>query len=109
MGSADNLYRMMILLEEVISEQEKTEQEELTGKEVKKTHDFVEELLLPFGVDELDALNLWFDKFDQEICIPNEGHIKYEITSDGLIVLILDKELEPLIEKVKSFVEENNS
>lgn len=103
------MYRMMILLEESINDEERKEQEELSGKEVKKTHEFVEELLMPFHIDELDILNVWFDKFDKEICIENEGHIKYEITSDGLIVLILDKELEALIERVKQFVEENSS
>lgn len=65
----------------------------------------MDELVLPFNVDEIDQLNSWFDKFDEQICIPNEGHIKYEITSDGIIVLILDKEMEPLVSEVRSFVE----
>lgn len=65
----------------------------------------MDELVLPFNVDEIDQLNSWFDRFDEQICIPNEGHIKYEITSDGIIVLILDKEMEPLVSEVRSFVE----
>ncbi|KAI8395407.1 Protein of unknown function (DUF1892) [Nakaseomyces glabratus] len=101
-----NLYRMMVLLEEPM-------EEDITisdSKEEKKVmHEFMDELTLPFQIDEIDLLNKWFDKFDDEICIPNEGHIKYEITSDGLIVLILDKELgEEFVGKVKTFVEQNN-
>lgn len=108
MGGSDNFYRMMILLEESMEqESDVNDKQEDKDKEPKKMHEFVEELVLPFQVDELDALNEWFDKFDEQICIPNEGHIKYEITSDGIIILILDKELEPLVKKVNSFVEEN--
>ena len=104
---------MMILLEEELEQPienlSDNKQNETQNKEEdsKKTHEFIDELILPFKVDELDALNSWFDKFDEEICIPNEGHIKYEITSDGLIVLILDKELEDVIDKVRKFVDAN--
>lgn len=108
MSGSENFYRMMVLLEESMEQDiEVNDKQEDKDKEHKKMHEFAEELVLPFQVDELDALNQWFDKFDEEICIPNEGHIKYEITSDGIIILILDKELEPLVEKVNSFVEEN--
>ncbi|QLQ81812.1 hypothetical protein HG537_0G00660 [Torulaspora globosa] len=100
MSDNDNLYHMIILLEEAIEPAEAPD-----NQETKKMHEFVEELVLPFTVDELDVLNKWFDKFDEEICIPNEGHIKYEITSDGMIVLILDKQSEHLITKVRDFVE----
>lgn len=114
-GGNDNTYRMLVLLEEPLEEFEtfdhKTDEvKEVTDakvKEQKKSHEFVEELLLPFQVDELELLNKWFDKFDEEICIPNEGNIKYEISSDGLIVLMIDKEIEDVVAKVKSFVVEN--
>lgn len=106
MGDNDNLYHMIILLEEPIEADEPAQESE---QETKKMHEFVEELVLPFTVDELDALNKWFDKFDEEICIPNEGHIKYEITSDGMMVLILDKECEHLVTDVRNFVEANSS
>lgn len=110
---SNNFYRMMILLEEELEQPienlSDNKQNETQNKEEdsKKTHEFIDELILPFKVDELDPLNSWFDKFDEEICIPNEGHIKYEITSDGLIVLILDKELEDVIDKVRQFVDAN--
>ncbi|GCE98513.1 hypothetical protein ZYGM_003927 [Zygosaccharomyces mellis] len=97
MSGAENLYRMLVLLEEPVSGTKPEEE--------KKVHEFMDELVLPFNVDEIDQLNSWFDRFDEQICIPNEGHIKYEITSDGIIVLILDKEMEPLVSEVRSFVE----
>ncbi|CCE64526.1 hypothetical protein TPHA_0I00190 [Tetrapisispora phaffii CBS 4417] len=111
-------YRMLVLLEEPLEENIETLTRDGDVKEVNehnvekgetqsKSHEFVDELILPFNVDELDMLNEWFDKFDDEVCIPNEGHIKYEITSDGLIVLMLDKEIEHVVSKVKEFVSAN--
>ncbi|AMD20309.1 HDL435Wp [Eremothecium sinecaudum] len=99
--SAENFYRMMILLEEPLPD---------SGSDSKRqnaTHDFVDELVLPIQVDELDLLNTWFDKFDEQISIPNEGLLKYEISSDGLIVLILDKKISHVVEDVKKFLHEN--
>ncbi|EDO15181.1 hypothetical protein Kpol_1069p3 [Vanderwaltozyma polyspora DSM 70294] len=110
-GGAESNYRMLILLEEGMEnlDEEQTQQDRTEEpKESKKMHEFVDELVLPFQVDEIDSLNDWFDKFDEEICIPNEGHIKYEITSDGIIVLILDKEIENVLDKVKEFVQSNH-
>lgn len=113
---SNNFYRMLVLLEEELdhpienlsdSNAKATENNEGENKQVKTTHEYIDELILPFKVDELDILNDWFDKFDEEICIPNEGHIKYEITSDGLIVLMLDKELENVVDQVRKFVESN--
>lgn len=100
MSGGENLYHMLVLLEEPVKG--------TTEEEGKKVHEFVDELVLPLAVDQLDELNSWFDKFDEEISIPNEGHIKYEITSDGIIVLIVDKEMEPLVTKVRSFVENHD-
>lgn len=111
MSASGNTYRMMILLEEeqeIIEDLANDNKDEKSTPTSKKMHDFVEELILPFQVDELDALNEWFDKFDEEICIPNEGHIKYEITSDGLIILILDKDIKDVVEKVQEFVSANS-
>ncbi|CCK71394.1 uncharacterized protein KNAG_0G03360 [Huiozyma naganishii CBS 8797] len=103
----DDTYRMLILVEEPLEDDVPTT--EVTSEDgsqpIKSTHEYIDELHLPFGLDELDALNEWFDKFDEEICIPNEGHIKYEISSDGLIVLMLGKEIEHVYEQIKSFIE----
>lgn len=97
--AGENVYRMLILLEEPLDDKNENKQN--------ASHEFVDELTLPIQVEEMDMLNSWFDKFDDKICIPNEGHIKYEITSDGLIVLILDKSVEHLVSQVKDFVENN--
>lgn len=96
---------MMVLLEEPLEDKF----EGRDGKEVKTSHEYIDELVLPFQVDELDILNNWFDKFDAEICIPNEGHIKYEISSDGLIVLMVGKEIESVVAQVRKFVEDNQT
>lgn len=103
MSSNQETYRMLILLEEAIEDQI-----DVPGQEnVKTSHEYLDELKLPFNVDELDELNSWFDKFDEQICIPNEGHIKYEITSDGMIVLMLDKSIENVFQKIKDFIKDN--
>lgn len=62
-------------------------------------------MILPFEIDDMDKLNEWFDKFDADICIPNEGFIKYEISSDGLVVLLLDRSKEDVVAQVRKFVE----
>ncbi|CCF55712.1 hypothetical protein KAFR_0A02760 [Kazachstania africana CBS 2517] len=111
MAGSDNRYRMLVLLEEeseeVIEKFEDNDNGEQPKQESTKSHEFIEELILPFETSELDTLNEWFDKFDEEICIPNEGNIKYEISSDGLVVLLIDKQIENVVEKVKEFVNNN--
>lgn len=49
----------------------------------------MEEALLD-GVQSFDDMNEFFDKFDETIAIPNEEHIKYEVGSDGLVVIVVD-------------------
>lgn len=98
--ASQNVYRMLVLLEEPLPENSNSDKQNAT-------HEFVDELTLPIQVEEMDLLNSWFDRFDEQICIPNEGCVKYEISSDGLIVLILDKSVEHLVDAVKNFVEDN--
>ncbi|CEP65021.1 uncharacterized protein LALA0_S17e00386g [Lachancea lanzarotensis] len=100
--SDERFYRMLVLLEDVVEEDEKSTQEDEAPK---ATHEFVDELILPFEIEEMDKLNEWFDKFDAEICIPNEGFIKYEISSDGLVMLLLDKSREAVANQVRAFVQ----
>ncbi|CAL9731088.1 hypothetical protein MOUN0_L00826 [Monosporozyma unispora] len=109
MAGQEGNYRMLILLEEELEDQTVFDSKDSTGetKQMKSSHEYLDELRLPFAIDELDVLNKWFDKFDEEICIPNEGHIKYEISSDGLIVLMLGKEIESVYETIKKFVAQN--
>ena len=111
MAGSDVNYRMLILLEEITSDNETKdgENEKKENTTNKTSHEYLDEIDLPFTVNELDILNEWFDKFDEEICIPNEGHIKYEISSDGLIVLMLDKEIENVYQKILKFVENNQT
>ena len=42
------------------------------------------------SIQSFTAMNDFFDNFDEQIAIPNEGHIKYEVGSDGLVVIIVD-------------------
>lgn len=49
----------------------------------------MEEALLDC-VQSFDEVNRFFDKFDEAIAIPNEEHIKYEVGSDGLVIIIVD-------------------
>ncbi|MDC6271188.1 DUF1892 domain-containing protein [Acetobacter pasteurianus] len=71
---------------------------DIAGKETT-----MEEERLLDSVQTFEEVNLFFDKFDEQIAVPNEGHIKYEVGSDGLVVIIVDtKELE---DKVLAFVD----
>lgn len=49
----------------------------------------MEERLLD-TIQSFKDMNLFFDMFDETIAIPNEGHIKYEVGSDGLVVIVVD-------------------
>ncbi|OBA19232.1 DUF1892-domain-containing protein [Metschnikowia bicuspidata var. bicuspidata NRRL YB-4993] len=42
------------------------------------------------GVQTFDEVDAFFDKFDEKVAFPNEEHIKYEVGSDGLVVLVVD-------------------
>ncbi|CAK7893097.1 hypothetical protein CAAN1_01S13102 [[Candida] anglica] len=55
-------------------------------------------------IQSFDDMNKFFDKFDEIVAIPNEEHIKYEVGSDGMVVVIVDsKELQ---EKALTFIDE---
>lgn len=49
-------------------------------------------------------MNTFFDEFDDKIAMPNEGNIKYEVGSDGLVLILLDNE--PLHKSVVKFIDE---
>lgn len=49
----------------------------------------MEERLLD-SIQSFDDVNAFFDSFDESIAIPNTGHIKYEVGSDGLVVVVVD-------------------
>lgn len=63
----------------------------------------MEEALLDC-VQSFDDMNEFFDKFDETIAVPNEEHIKYEVGSDGLVVIVVDSL--SLRDKALKFIEE---
>lgn len=54
-------------------------------------------------VQTFDEVDQFFDKFDEEVAVPNESHIKYEVGSDGLVVIIVD--LRKLKDTVLAFID----
>ncbi|GME83175.1 unnamed protein product [Ambrosiozyma monospora] len=56
------------------------------------------------GIDSFTLINEFFDKFDEKIAYPNEGHIKYDLGSDGVIVIVV--ETTELRDSVLKFVDE---
>ncbi|RCK62562.1 hypothetical protein Cantr_09310 [Candida viswanathii] len=49
----------------------------------------MEERLLDL-IQSFQQMDSFFDRFDETIAVPNESHIKYEVGSDGLVVIIVD-------------------
>lgn len=49
----------------------------------------MEEILVR-QVKTIDDVNEFFDNFDKSIAEPNDGHLKYEVGSDGLCVVLVD-------------------
>lgn len=49
----------------------------------------MEERLLD-TIQSFSEMNAFFDKFDDTVAIPNEEHIKYEVGSDGMVVVLVD-------------------
>lgn len=54
-------------------------------------------------VQSMEQVDGFFDEFDEKICIPNEGHIKYEVGSDGLVLIVIDDK--KLRDEVLDFVD----
>ena len=115
-------YKMMLLLESNKDITEETDNnnsndkpkdintdEEQENSSVQVSHEFMDELELDIRVGEqyFDDLNNWFDKFDAEISIPNDGFIKYEITNDGLILLLVNQERESVVDQIRKYVKDN--
>ncbi|ODQ82766.1 hypothetical protein BABINDRAFT_159279 [Babjeviella inositovora NRRL Y-12698] len=46
------------------------------------------DIALP-GVQTFQEMNDFFDQFDEVVAIPNEGNIKYDVGSDGLVVIVV--------------------
>lgn len=56
------------------------------------------------GIHTFDGINIFFDSFDEHIAYPNEGSIKYDVGSDGFIVVIVDTQ--DLRKKVLDFIDD---
>ncbi|EMG48843.1 hypothetical protein SBY92_004116 [Candida maltosa Xu316] len=42
------------------------------------------------SIQSFKQMDQFFDSFDEMVAVPNESHIKYEVGSDGLVVIIVD-------------------
>jgi len=75
----------------------------LVTDEPKSKESEMEEILVD-TISSFKLMHAFFDAFDEAVAIPNEGHIKYEVGSDGLVVIIVDDT--KLKDSVVKFVEE---
>ncbi|CAD1808380.1 hypothetical protein FOB58_000930 [Candida parapsilosis] len=78
----------------------------LVTDEPKSKESEMEEILVD-TISSFKLMHAFFDAFDEAVAIPNEGHIKYEVGSDGLVVIIVDDT--KLKDSVVKFVEEYDS
>lgn len=79
----DNEFRILVLANSSVS----PNAEDDTSVSVEQSD--MEELLVR-PVRTMEDVNEFFDAFDSTIAEPNEGHIKYEVGSDGLCVVLVD-------------------
>lgn len=79
----DNEFRILILANSSVSGNE----EGSTKVSVEESD--MEEILVR-AVRTLNDVNEFFDNFDAKIAEPNDGHLKYEVGSDGLCVVLVD-------------------
>lgn len=101
----DNEFRILVLANSSMStENESQDGTESTGINVEESD--MEELLLR-QVKTIDDVNEFFDEFDSKIAEPNEGHLKYEVGSDGLCVVLVDsiKLKDTVVTFVQRFIE----
>lgn len=55
-------------------------------------------------IQTIDEVNNFFDAFDDNVAYPNEGHLKYEVGSDGLVVVVADSPA--LHQKVLKYIDD---
>lgn len=98
----DNEFRLLVLANA------STSQNEDGNTSVSVEQSEMEELLVR-PVRTMEDVNEFFDAFDSKIAEPNEGHIKYEVGSDGLCVVLVDNvELKnKVVEFVQKFIEDH--
>lgn len=82
----DNEFRILVLANSSMSV---AKQGDGDSAAVSVEESDMEELLVR-QVRTLDDVNEFFDEFDSTVAVPNEGHLKYEVGSDGLCVVLVD-------------------
>ncbi|KAI5954453.1 hypothetical protein KGF54_002228 [Candida jiufengensis] len=101
----DNPMRIILVTDhnQTSTEEEEESKDEKITKETKyQVENEMEEILLD-QIQTFTHMNEFFDSFDSDIAYPNEGHIKYEVGSDGLVVIIVDSK--KLKDEVMKFIE----
>ena len=98
----DNEFRMLVLANSNMAASAEAE-DGAAATSVSVEESDMEELLIR-QVRTLDDVNEFFDDFDSVVAVPNEGHLKYEVGSDGLCVVLVDSV--ELKEKIVAFVRE---
>lgn len=96
----DNEFRMLVLANSNMATSAEAE-DGAAATSVSVEESDMEELLIR-QVRTLNDVNEFFDEFDSVVAVPNEGHLKYEVGSDGLCVVLVDSV--GLKEKVVAFV-----
>ncbi|GME87895.1 hypothetical protein B5S28_g1106 [[Candida] boidinii] len=87
-------FRVMLVTHKFSEKSETTEKKEETndtednGTTSVNAED-LEEVILA-GVTSFSQMNEFLDEFDSKISYPNEGFIKYDVGSDGVIVMVVD-------------------
>lgn len=79
----DNEFRILVLANSSMSTGDEG------GASISVEQSDMEEILVR-AVRTLDDVNEFFDDFDANIAEPNDGHLKYEVGSDGLCVVLVD-------------------
>ncbi|CDK25850.1 unnamed protein product [Kuraishia capsulata CBS 1993] len=57
------------------------------------------------SIDTFTKLNAFFDAFDEAVAYPNEKDIKYDVGSDGMVVIVVTTEA--LSDTVLQFIDEH--
>ncbi|QPG75313.1 hypothetical protein FOA43_002665 [Brettanomyces nanus] len=56
------------------------------------------------GIHTFTGINKFFDEFDRKIAYPNEGSLKYDVGSDGFIVIVVERD--QLRKEVGDFIDD---
>ncbi len=94
---AENDFRVLVLVQKDISTAEGSNTD-ITVEESEAKGKILE------GITSFTGINKFFDAFDEQIAYPNQGNLKYDVGSDGFIVIIVGSN--NLKENVLNFIDE---